>query len=258
MIQSRKISLDPIHISGWRWKPFLDILISQLSQFPLEPYPIPINFLDNDVSLGTSNKPLQVKTSTWACSTKKIRQARVACVQAKNVASVFNLVIAPLPEFDLPFLGVDLVTLPTGHLLALDLQPALKYDLQHTGKVWDQLLPIYQKWKDFLPDGGPIPKDADRYFSPGFLWTRIPIGDSGDKLIDDIIKPAFSQYLSLFLDLITNSKKVDEKRSKLILEGQKEYMKYRAQKDPARGMLTRFYGIDWTENYINNVLFDLQ
>jgi phycoerythrobilin:ferredoxin oxidoreductase len=32
---------------------------------------------------------------------------------------------------------------------------------------------------------------------------------------------------------------------------------YRAEKDPARGMLTRFHGAEWTEAYIHGVLFDL-
>jgi len=30
-------------------------------------------------------------------------------------------------------------------------------------------------------------------------------------------------------------------------EGQLRYLDYRAEKDPARGMLTRFYGEEWTE-----------
>ena len=29
------------------------------------------------------------------------------------------------------------------------------------------------------------------------------------------------------------------------------------KKIPARGMLTRFHGSDWTEDYIHTVLFDL-
>jgi len=43
-----------------------------------------------------------------------------------------------------------------------------------------------------------------------------------------------------------------------VLNGQKKYMRYRAKKDPARGMLRGFFGNEWTESYINNILFDLQ
>jgi len=48
----------------------------------------------------------------------------------------------------------------------------------------------------------------------------------------------------------------DDRRDHL-LAGQRRYTDYRAEKDPARGMLTRFYGSEWTENYIHTVLFDL-
>ena len=51
---------------------------------------------------------------------------------------------------------------------------------------------------------------------------------------------------------------VDDERAALLLSGQKRYTAYRAEKDPARGMLTRFYGSEWTESYIHGVLFDLE
>ena len=39
---------------------------------------------------------------------------------------------------------------------------------------------------------------------------------------------------------------------------QLSYIRYRAEKDPARGMLTRYYGAEWTEEYIHGFLFDLE
>tara|TARA_Y100001968_G_C19340230_1_gene709101 strand:+ start:134 stop:907 length:774 start_codon:yes stop_codon:yes gene_type:complete len=250
-------SLDTVQINDWRWMPFLEIFIEEFSQLALDPYPIPLEFLDKKAILNSKINNSIVSTSTWACKTNKFRQARVACVEAKNIASVFNLVVSPWSKFDLPFLGADFVTLPNGHLLALDLQPALKSDEKHTQEVWNRLLPIYQKWKKLLPHGGPIPKEAEPYFSPCFLWTRVPIGDEGNELISKVLKPAFREYLLLFLDLAIHSNEVNQERSLRILQGQRDYMKYRIEKDPARGMLTRFYGSEWTENYIRKVLFNL-
>ena len=153
--------------------------------------------------------------------------------------------------------GADLVTLPAGHLLALDLQPALKTDAQHTKGVWDRLLPIFERWQQRLPGGGPIPEEAQPYFSPGFLWTRIPLGSEGDALIEEAVKPAFRDYLELYLQLVQEAEEVSSERSAELLAGQKRYTAYRAEKDPARGMLTRFHGSEWTEAYIHGVLFDL-
>ena len=43
-----------------------------------------------------------------------------------------------------------------------------------------------------------------------------------------------------------------------IEQAQLRYLRYRAEKDPARGMFTRFYGTEWTEEYIHGFLFDLE
>ena len=57
---------------------------------------------------------------------------------------------------------------------------------------------------------------------------------------------------------MTNAKRISPERSSNLLNGQKKYMRYRAEKDPAKGMLKGFFGHIWAENYINNILFDLQ
>jgi phycoerythrobilin:ferredoxin oxidoreductase len=254
---TRQNSLDPVQIEGWRWQPFLDDAIEALRPFNASSYPIQDQFLLKEGTTGSKAKPVPVTTATWACSTPKLRQVRSACVEAGAAASVLNFVINPSCHYDLPFFGADLVTLPNGHLLALDLQPADKADAQHTQPVWERLMPRFERWRQELPDGGPIPEEAQPYFSPAFLWTRLPLGDKGDALINNVIRPAFQDYLDLYLTLVEEAEPVDAARSELLLAGQKRYNIYRSEKDPARGMLTRFYGSEWTEAYIHTVLFDL-
>ena len=258
MQSNRSNSLDPISISNWRWAYFLDETIKAFSIFQPRPYPIKNDFLYRESFFGSSSNPKKVFLETWGLNTEKIRQARCACLQAGEITSVMNLVITPFNNYDLPFFGADFVTLPNGHLIALDLQPALKDDINHTQNVWDKLKPIHSKWQSKLPSGGGIPSEARQYFSPAFLWSRIPLGEEGDKLISQIIKPAFNEYLNCFLDLMIDAKMISKERSLKMLNGQKEYMRYRAEKDPARGMLRGFFGELWTERYINNILFDLK
>ncbi|RPF80973.1 MAG: phycoerythrobilin:ferredoxin oxidoreductase, partial [Synechococcus sp. TMED20] len=105
--------------------------------------------------------------------------------------------------------------------------------------------------------GGPIPEEAQPYFSPAFLWTRLPLGEEGDRIIESIVRPAFNDYLNLYLELTSEAEAVSAERQQHLLAGQRRYTTYRAEKDPARGMLTRFHGGEWTEAYIHNVLFDL-
>jgi len=258
MSSPRRNSLEPLSLEQWRWQPFLDHACQALTCFELEPYPIEAEFLLQTSETGSKSKPVLVTTGTWACTTNKLRQVRAACVEAGAAAPVLNFVINPSTSYDLPFFGADLVTLPAGHLLALDLQPALKSDAVHTQAVWERLLPIFERWQQRLPGGGPIPEEAQPYFSPGFLWTRLPLGSEGDALIEEAVKPAFREYLELYLQLVQEAEAVSSERSAELLSGQKRYTAYRAEKDPARGMLTRFHGSDWTEAYIHGVLFDLE
>jgi phycoerythrobilin:ferredoxin oxidoreductase len=70
---------------------------------------------------------------------------------------------------------------------------------------------------------------------------------------------AFKDYLQAYLDLVEQAQPVtDSQRLGEILEAQLRYINYRAAKDPARGMFTRFYGEEWTEEYIHGFLFDLE
>ena len=250
-------SMNRVSLNGWRWQPFLDLAIASFQKYDPEPYPVNSQFLHKVGTTGSKSKPVPVITSTWACSTSKLRQVRAACVEAGSAASVLNLVANPRSTYDLPFFGADFVTLPNGHLLALDLQPVIKTDSKHTQHVWEKLLPVYHRWKAQLPDGGPIPDEAQPYFSPCFLWTRLPLGPDGDSIIESVVMPAFQEYLQCYISLIDEAQMVTDERSMLLLQGQHRYTSYRSAKDPARGMLTRFYGSEWTESYIHDVLFDL-
>ncbi len=258
MKSKRNNSLDPISICNWSWTHFLDTTSAAFSIFEPAPYSIDNDFLFRESMFGSSSNPKKVILETWGFKTDKIRQARCACLQAGEKTSVMNLVISPFNNYDLPFFGADFVTLPNGHLIALDLQPALKDDVIHTQYVSSKLRSIHANWQSKIPSGGEIPVAARQYFSPGFLWSRIPLGEDGDQLISKVVKPAFDEYLNFFLDLVINAKTIPHERSLKLLNGQKEYMRYRAEKDPARGMLRGFFGNLWTERYINNILFDLQ
>ncbi len=238
------------------YQPFLDYAVEYLkSRLSLEPYPIPEGFERHSAITGKGKKQQEVVTSSYAFQTPKLRQIRAAHVQGGGALQVLNFVIFPRLNYDLPFFGADLVTLPGGHLIALDMQPLFRDDLSYQEKYTKPILPIFQSHQENLPWGGDFPEEASAFFSPAFLWTR----PQETSVVETHVFAAFKDYLQAYLDFVASAEAVtDSQKLSEIQEAQLRYLRYRAEKDPARGMFQRFYGSEWTEEYIHGFLFDLE
>ena len=237
------------------YQPFLDYAIPLLAErLDLAPYPIPAGFESKECITGKGKKEQLVVTTSHAFKSSKLRQIRAAHVQGGDALQVLNFVIFPQINYDLPFFGADLVTLPGGHLIALDMQP-LFHDSAYQKQYSDPILPLFNKYQTDLPWGGDFPEEAKQFFSPAFLWTR----PKETEAVQTTVFAAFQDYLQAYLDLVDRAEPVtDSQRLAEILQAQRNYINYRAAKDPARGMFLRFYGEEWTEEYIHGFLFDLE
>lgn len=238
------------------YQPFLDYAIATLKeQIDLKPYPIPPGFDRKEGMMGKGKKQEKVVTTSHAFCSAKLRQIRAAHVQGGNSLQVLNFVIFPEPNYDLPFFGADLVTLPGGHLIALDMQPLFRDDLEYQKKYTEPILPIFQEYQQHLAWGGDFPAEAQPFFSPAFLWTR----PQETEVVETRVFAAFKDYLQAYLTFVNKAQPIgDREKLAAILQAQKRYINYRAEKDPARGMFTRLYGSEWTEEYIHGFLFDLE
>eukprot|EP00978_Attheya_sp_CCMP212_P029751 scaffold106810_cov57-Attheya_sp.AAC.2 len=178
---------------------------------------------------------------------------------------VLNLVVFPsvANQSNMPVLGMDLVTLPgSKHLIAMDFQPtgSLSGQLSLPTDVEERFKELHQKHtaSGALPWGGEIPEPAQRYFSPYAIWTRLkgPL-----DVIEQNVYPAFCDYVDLYIEYASSyscassgddATNDDDQQDK---DGQASYLNYRRTNDPARPMLKRLYGEEWTERLIETVLF---
>lgn len=238
------------------YQPFLERAIAVLQErLELQPYFIPAGFERKEATVGKGKNLEQVVTTSYAFQAKKLRQIRAAHVQGGNSLQVLNFVIFPHLNYDLPFFGADLVTLPGGHLIALDMQPLFRDDPAYQAKYTQPIQPIFQAHQQHLPWGGDFPEEARPFFSPAFLWTR----PKETEVVETRVFAAFQDYLQAYLDFVEQAEPVtDSRRLADIQQAQLRYLHYRAEKDPARGMFKRFYGAEWTEEYIHGFLFDLE
>jgi phycoerythrobilin:ferredoxin oxidoreductase len=237
------------------YQPFLEAAIAGLrSRLTLEDYPIPAGFESKSAIVGKGKNQEEVLTTSYGFQTAKLRQIRAAHVQGGAALQVLNFVIFPHLNYDLPFFGADLVTLPGGHLIALDMQP-LFHDRAYQAQYTEPLLPTFHRYQKELEWGGDFPEEAQPFFSPAFLWTR----PKATEVVETQVFQAFKDYLRIYLDFVEQAAPVtDPERLQAIADSHLRYLRYRAEKDPARGMFRRFYGEEWTEEYIHGFLFDLE
>ena len=238
------------------YQPFLDYAIPLLKEhLELQTYPIPEGFERKEGVTGKGKKQETIVTTSYGFAAPKLRQIRAAHVQGGKSLQVLNFVIFPQPNYDLPFFGADLVTLPGGHLIALDMQPLFRDDPAYQKKYTEPILPTFKDHQKHLPWGGDFPAEAKPFFSPAFLWTR----PQETEVVETRVFAAFKDYLEAYLDFVDKAEEVTDSDSLAeILQAQRNYISYRAEKDPARGMFKRFYGEEWTEEYIHGFLFDLE
>jgi phycoerythrobilin:ferredoxin oxidoreductase len=238
------------------YQPFLDAAIALLrSRLDLQPYPIPSGFESKSAIVGKGKHQGEVLTTSYGYQAPKLRQIRAAHVQGGHSLQVLNFVIFPHLNYDLPFFGADLVTLPGGHLIALDMQPLFRDDPAYQEKYTQPILPIFQAHQQHLTWGGDFPEEARPFFSPAFLWTR----PQQTEVVETRVFAAFQDYLQAYLDFVDRAEPLTDAVALAAIEqAQLRYLRYRAEKDPARGMFTRFYGPEWTEEYIHGFLFDLE
>jgi phycoerythrobilin:ferredoxin oxidoreductase len=238
------------------YQPFLDYAIALLQEsLDLQSYPIPEGFESKRAITGKGKRQEEVLTTSYASQSPKLRQIRAAHVQGGGSLQVLNFVIFPRLTYDLPFFGADLVTLPGGHLIAIDMQPLFRDDLAYQAKYTQPILPIFEKFQAHLPWGGDFPEEAKAFFSPAFLWTR----PQQTEVVETHVFEAFKAYLQAYLGFVEQAEPItDTQVLGDIEQAQRRYLRYRAEKDPARGMFTRFYGPEWTEDYIHGFLFDLE
>ena len=238
------------------YQPFLDYAIDYMkSRSQLDSYPIPSGFESKEAVTGKGKNQVTVTTTSYGFQTAKLRQIRAAHVQGGKALQVLNFVIFPRLNYDLPFFGADLVTLPGGHLIALDMQPLFRDEAKYQAKYTEPILPIFQSYEKDLPWGGDFPAEASQFFSPAFLWTR----PSDTAIVETKVFAAFKDYLKAYFDFVESAEPVEDPQSlEAIEQAQLRYLRYRAEKDPARGMFKRFYGEEWTEEYIHGFLFNLE
>jgi phycocyanobilin:ferredoxin oxidoreductase len=178
----------------------------------------------------------------------EFRKMHLELAKVGNNLDILHCVMFPKIEYPLPMFGCDIVAGKAGisaaivDLSSTNAEKILSADYQQQLSNLDE--PIFTDKRD-LPTWGDI-------FSPFCLFIR-PNNQEEEELFLKTVK----DYLTIHCQIANKSNPVSDNEKLVYFEGQKKYCLQQQQNDKTRRVLEKAFGVEWAENYLTSVLFDL-
>ncbi|MBD2355206.1 15,16-dihydrobiliverdin:ferredoxin oxidoreductase [Tolypothrix sp. FACHB-123] len=231
------------------YKCFLEHLEQSLLQrFTLESRPIPSG-LEYQVS-DRGRNPATIQS--WCYQCPELRKIRYTYIDAGASAQIFNSVIYPNHHYDLPLLGIDFLSFgQVKNLIVMDFQPLFQ-DEAYLRKYIYPLQTLRDKYPDLAQNLEMKFYDANQYFSKYLLFAK-----TDAETVTTRVFAAFKDYLNLYWQMLAQAKPlIDQSDIQRIVKAQKDYDQYSADRDPASGLFSSYFGHQWSERFLHEFLFE--
>ncbi len=233
-----------LYMPFWEWQ--MSFMEENLTDLKV----IPCHNGKTDFSYNVNTKK-KARIVNLCASSKEYRKIRMTYYDAGDNTQVFNAVWYPDPEYNLPILGIDLLAFNRKKYLAIvDFQPLHEKESNHASSYEHILEPIKDKYDSLKGRMSSKFYDETQFFSQQMLFARF----DDEKIVQNDLLPAFQSYVNAHLDLV-RSTKPNPSDIKMVLERQKEYDTYSAERDPATGLFTAMYGAEWAGDFVHDFLF---
>lgn len=231
------------------FQPFLRYLEKELfTRFELRSRPIPPE-LEFKVSLRGKN-PAMIES--WCYECPELRKIRYTYINAGETAQIFNSVIYPSHKYDLPLLGIDFLSFGKKKILVvLDFQPLFR-DAEYLEKYIEPMAPIRNKYHELAQDLEMKFYDANQYFSKYLLFAK-----TDSETVVNRLFPAYQEYIQLYWQLLERAEaRTEPEAIARVVQAQKDYDIYSANRDPASGLFSSYFGHEWSEEFLYEFLFE--
>ncbi len=231
------------------YRPFLEHLENSLkNKFALSERSIPEGLECNISERGRHPATIQ----SWCYECNELRKARYTYIDAGESAQIFNSVIYPGHQYDLPLLGIDFLSFgAVKNLIVMDFQPLFQNEA-YKQKYITPLKALHDKYPDLAQNLEMKFYDANQYFSQYLLFAK-----TDPETVKTRVLEAFKDYLQLYwkmMDAATpDTSAIAVER---IAKAQRNYDQYSAERDPASGLFSSYFGHNWSEKFLYEFLFE--
>jgi 15,16-dihydrobiliverdin:ferredoxin oxidoreductase len=136
-------------------------------------------------------------------------------------------------------------------LVVMDFQPLFR-DRAYIERYIEPMREIRDKYNELAQDLEMKFYDANQYFSKYLLFAKL----DSETVVNSLF-PAFQEYLALYWQMVAEAKPLTNSDDiQRIVEAQKEYDQYSAERDPAHGLFSSYFGAEWSEKFLYEFLFE--
>jgi 15,16-dihydrobiliverdin:ferredoxin oxidoreductase len=231
------------------FQPFQEFLEQELfDRFDLTSRPIPPG-LESQVSERGRN-PATIRS--WCYECPQLRKIRYTYIDAGETSQIFNSVIYPSHCYDIPLLGIDFLAFGQKKILVvLDFQPLFQ-DAAYLEKYIEPMRVIRNKYNELAQNLEMKFYDANQYFSKNILFAKTDAETVVTRLF-----PAYQEYIRLYWEMLDKAiPSTDPEDIQRIIKAQKDYDQYSADRDPASGLFSSYFGHEWSEKFLYEFLFE--
>lgn len=231
------------------YQPFLEHLEKSLfDKFDLQKREIPTGLEVNVSDRGRNSATIR----SWCYQCPQLRKIRYTYIDAGESAQIFNSVIYPSHDLDLPLLGIDFLSFgKVKNLIVLDFQPLFQ-DEAYQKKYIHPLKALHDRYPDLAQDLEMKFYDANQYFSKYLLFAK-----TDAQTVATRVFAAFKDYLNLYWQLLDRAERLNDRQDiDRIVKAQKDYDQYSADRDPASGLFSSYFGHAWSERFLYEFLFE--
>jgi 15,16-dihydrobiliverdin:ferredoxin oxidoreductase len=231
------------------FQPFLKYLEQELfTRFDLRGRPV-LPELEFQVSQRGKN-PAMIES--WCYQCPEFRKIRYTYINAGESAQIFNSVLYPSYNYDLPLLGIDFLAFGKKKILVvLDFQPLFRSP-EYLDKYIEPMRVLRDKYSELAQDLPMKFYDANQYFSPYLLFAKTDTETVVNRLF-----PAYQEYVQLYWQLLEKATPLTHPDEiERVVQAQKDYDCYSAERDPASGLFSSYFGHEWSEKFLHEFLFE--
>lgn len=231
------------------FQPFKEYLEEELfSRFDLQSRPIPAGLESNRSDRGKNQATIQ----SWCYQSTELRKIRYSYIDAGETSQVFNCVMYPSHHYDLPLLGIDFLSFGKKKILVvLDFQPLFR-DRAYQDKYIEPMREIRDKYNELAQNLEMKFYDANQYFSKYLLFAK-----TDEETVVNRLFPAYQEYVQLYWQMLESAQPLTKEEDiRRIVAAQKHYDQYSAERDPAHGLFSSYFGKDWSNRFLYEFLFE--